>query len=136
MRLGELRIGPEVAILTVSCALWVLAILGQFGVLDTAGLLALDLYSLYALAGALGWIAGNVYVLRQRQLGGGTRLRRRLLLAYLLGPPSVVYLVRTFAPAAWQAAAPLVPWYAFAVYGIFFLVPVTLKGSWSRSRER
>lgn len=114
-------------LLTASCVLWIFAILGQLGVAPISGLLELDLYSLYGTAAAVGWVAGNVYVLRRRALGAGKKFRRRLLLAYLLGPPSVVYLARALAPATVQAAAPFVPWYALAVFAVFFLVPVTLK---------
>ena len=50
-----------------------------------------------------------------------------VLLIYLLGPPSVIYLLRTMAPAKEQGAAPLAGIWAFAVLAIFFMVPVSLR---------
>ena len=41
--------------------------------------------------------------------------------------------MRSLAPLAERAAAPLVPLWAFAVYGIFFLVPVSFA---PRPRQR
>ncbi len=115
----------ELALLALFSAVWLLAALGLFGLLPLAGSLPLDLHRFYSIAAVLGWLAGNLYVLRRRSLG--ENFRRRLLLTYVLGPPGVVYLLRALAPATQQAAAPLVPAYAFLVYGIFFLVPVTLR---------
>lgn len=122
----------ELALLGAFSVAWALAALLGFGVLPGAGLLHLDLYSLYGLAAALGWVAGNVYVARRSSLRDAPeRVRRRgrlhLLFVYLVGPPSVVYVLRALAPLVAQNAAPFVPLYAFGVYGIFFLVPVTLK---------
>ena len=115
----------ELLLLGFFSAVWLLAALALFGLLPLAGTLPLNLYRFYSVAAVLGWLAGNLYVLRRRGLGEG--FRQRLLLAYLLGPPGVLYLLRAMAPAAQQAAAPLVPAFAFMVYGIFFLVPVTLR---------
>lgn len=119
--------GLELALLVAFSALWVVAMLAFFGILPLAGAFDLGLYSLYSFAAALGWLAGNVYVLRRRGLPAGGRWRRRLLPTYLLGPPGVVYLLRALAPPSVQAAAPLVPLLSFLVYLIFFLVPVTLR---------
>ena len=105
-----------------------LAILGLYGILPLAGALTLDLYRLYSIAAVLGWASGNVYLLRLKSLTGQV-WRRRLLLSYLLGPASCVYLLRALAPITHQLAAPLVPILSLAVYGIFFLVPVTLRGT-------
>ena len=116
----------EFVLLGVASFVWLITILALFGLLPLAGLLGLDLYSFYSIAAALGWVAGNVYVQRVRKLPG-PRWRKRLLLAYLLGPAGVVYLLRALAPFADQQAAPLVPIYGFGVYIIFFLVPVTLR---------
>lgn len=123
---GPQGLKPELVLLGLCSALWLAAILGQIGLLPLAGTFRLDLYPLYSLATVLGWLSGNVYVVRQRFLPRD-RFRRRVLMSYLFGPPSLLYLLRTLAPAEIQGLAPLVPVYAMAVYGIFFLVPVTLK---------
>ncbi len=117
----------ELTLLVVFSAVWLVAMLALFGVLPLAGAFNLGLYPLYSLAAALGWISGNVYMARRRRLPAGGRWRKRLLLAYLVGPPGVLYLLRSLASAADQQAAPLVPIYSFAVYLIFFFVPVTLQ---------
>ncbi|HEX9737542.1 MAG TPA: hypothetical protein VGG06_36740 [Thermoanaerobaculia bacterium] len=122
----------EIALLAAFSAVWLLAVLALFGILPLAGVFDLGLYRLYSVAAALGWLAGNVYLLRGRGLPAGGRGRRRLLLAYLLGPPGVLYLLRSLAPPAVQAGAPLVPLLSFAVYLLFFLVPVTLRPRPSR----
>lgn len=118
-------------------ASWLGALLGQVGALPTAGTLVLGLYPYFSLAAALGWVAGNIYLHRRRHLP--RHLWRRVLLVYLLGPPGILYLLGAMAPAAQQEAAPLLPLLAFAVFGIFYLVPLTLAGSWSlppEERER
>lgn len=97
-----------------------------------AGALPMTLYQLYGVAAATGWLAGNVYVARARGLPRA--LRRRLLLIYFLGPPSLLYLLRTLAPAAQQAGAPLAFVWAFGVFAVLFLVPVTLRRSAPRRR--
>ena len=50
-----------------------------------------------------------------------------MLLIYLLGPPSLIYLLRTMAPLAEQRAVPLAAVWAFGVLAIFFMVPVSLR---------
>ncbi len=106
---------------------WLLAVLAAFGILPLRGALDLDLYRYYSLAAVLGWISGNVYLIRKRALPGEGGWKKRLLLAYLLEPPGVLFLLRAMAPLDIQKAAPLVPIYSLAIYVIFFLVPVTLK---------
>jgi len=105
-------------------ACWIVALLELFGALRLAGAWPLSLYGLYGTGAFLGWIAGNVWVQRRRRVP--RPLARWLLMVYLFGPPSLLYLLRALAPAEHRAAAPLVPLYAFVVYGIFFLVPVSL----------
>lgn len=144
----------ERSLLGVGSVLWLAAGLASSGLLPLAGLLELGLYGFYSLSSALGWVAGNAYVFRQQRLFGvdrgpsrpgpfrpetarvspppekptvGRSDRRRFLFVYLLSPPGLLYLVRSMAPEADQAAAPFVPLYALCVYGLFFLVPVTLK---------
>lgn len=115
----------EVALVGLFFACWATAALGHLGLLGLAGALPLSLYPLYSIAAALGWISGNVYVMRRRTVP--RRLRRRVLWVYFLGPPGVVYLLRAMAPAPEQLTAPLVPLYALGVYAALFLVPVVLR---------
>ncbi len=135
----------ELALLTFFSAVWLLAILAGLGVVPLAGAFTLGLYRLYSIAAVLGWVAGNIYVLRTqisvcapsgRHLTGTPserpyrqHLRKRLLLSYLIGPPSFVYLLRALAPHTVQQAAPMVPIYGFCVYSLFFLVPLTLRAT-------
>lgn len=105
---------------------WMAALFGYLNWIPLAGKVPLGLYAYYSFAVALGWICGNVYVWRSRKRTKG-RLGGRLLVIYLLGPPSVLFLLRTLAPARVQEAAPLAATWAFGVYVILFLVPVTLK---------
>ena len=139
----------EVWLLAIWTLTSIVVVLAFSGAVTLAGFLELDLYRLYSFGAVLGWLAGNVYVVRRTsilRLGGGggvvaaadgqpgaggkerfSRLRWRLLLVYLIGPPSMLYLLRALAPASTQQAAPLVPLLGFGVYLVFFLVPVTLK---------
>lgn len=112
---------------------WLLVFLVYGGALPAAGRVSLDLYTFYSIAAVLGWLAGNVYQLRrqpEKKLVGPSDL-----LVYLVGPPSLLLLLRAMAPRAEQAAAPFVPIYSLAVYGIFFLIPVTLAST-RTPRER
>lgn len=122
----------ELSLLGIFLAVWTVALASLVGLLPTDGLLDLSLYQFYGLAAALGWVAGNVYVSRSRSVP--EPLRRRLLLVYLLGPPGVLYLVRSLASLNLQVQAPFAAIYASGVFFVFFLVPVTLKGSAPRKR--
>ncbi len=115
----------EVVLLGIFLAAWCLALLSVAVGLPLAGLVPLSLYQLFGIAAAAGWLSGNLYVRRSRGLP--RRFRRRVLLIYLLGPPSLIYLLRTMAPAAQQGAAPLAGIWAFGVLAIFFMVPVSLR---------
>jgi hypothetical protein len=115
----------EVFLLGLFVAAWCLALLSVATGLPLAGLVPLSLYQLYGVAAGAGWLGGNLYVQRARKLPRA--IRRRVLLIYLLGPPSVIYLLRTMAPAEAQRAAPLAGLWAFAVLTIFFMVPVSLR---------
>ena len=115
----------EVGLLALFVVAWCLALRAVAAGFPLAGLVPLSLYQLYGIAGAAGWLAGNLYVQRSRKLP--QMIRKRVLLIYLLGPPSLVYLLRTMAPAAEQRAVPLAAIWAFAVLAIFFMVPVSLR---------
>jgi hypothetical protein len=124
----------ELSLLGVFLAVWTVALAALVGWLPAEGLLDLTLYQLYGIAAALGWLAGNLYVNRAHMYP--KPLRRRLLLVYLLGPPGILYLVRSLASFPLQAQAPFASIYACGVFFILFLVPVTLKGSGSNLRRR
>ncbi|HKI85569.1 MAG TPA: hypothetical protein VKA53_02375 [Thermoanaerobaculia bacterium] len=106
-------------------ASWGIAILYLVGLVPLPESLNLSLYGLYTVAAVSGWLAGNVYVHRARHLP--RELKRRAFLLYFFGPPGLLYLLRSMAPAPVQRAAPLVPLYAWAVFSIFFLVPLTFR---------
>lgn len=120
----------ELGLLAVFLAIWTVALASLVGLLPAAGLLDLSLYQFYGSAAALGWVAGNVYVSRSRRFP--KQVRSRILLIYLMGPPGVVYLLRALASPEAQAAAPMAAIYGCGVFFVFFLVPVTLKGSAAR----
>ena len=122
----------ELGLLGFFFVCWLAALASFVGLLPIAGLLDLGLYQYYGLAAFLGWLAGNVYLQRAQRVP--KPLRRRLMLVYLLGPPGLLYLVRALAPLTTQAFAPLAPLYASGVFAIFFLVPLSLKGSFGSSR--
>ena len=126
----------ELAVLAVFSAIWLLVILGGLEIVPLAGSLNLDLYRLYSIAAVFGWVAGNIYVARAQSFADAPAeypfwqsLRKRLLLSYVMGPLSVVFLLRLLAPQAVQQAAPLVPIYSLGVYALFFLVPLTLRAT-------
>jgi hypothetical protein len=52
-----------------------------------------------------------------------------MLLVYLLGPPSLLYILRSMDLITSQAMVPLAPVFATGVFAILFLVPVTLRSS-------
>lgn len=123
----------ELLLLVVFFACWLGVFVTLFASLPLAGLLNIGLYPLYGIAAFLGWLSGNVYVFRAR--GTPKTLRRRFWLIYFLGPPSLIYLLRSFAPAAAQAQVPLAAVYGCLVFSIFFLVPVSFaRGPRRRSR--
>ncbi len=129
---GELKI--EAALLIVFSIAWALVILVLLDRLPVAGTLYLDLYSLYGVAAILGWVTGNLYVLRRPRMPEGS-YRTQVLISYLLGPLACIYLLRAAAPVSALHAAPLVPLYAFLIYWIFFLVPVTLRATRVQRRQ-
>ncbi len=122
------HLGAALAGLFLAC--WVVVLLGELGVVDLAGHLPLGLYPLYSLAVSLGWGAGIAYSRLRRRVE--PRRRFAWFLLCVLSPLGLVFLLRAMAPAAEQEAAPLVPYLAFGVFSIFFLMPAILPGPWSR----
>lgn len=114
----------ELGLLVVGLLSWlaVLAV-GRIGV-PGRGLLPMGLYPLYATAAVLGWLAGNAFVLRTRGLQGGRRL---YWMAYVLAPPGFFVLLWTLGPNAVRSAAPVAPLWAWGVYLVLFLVPVSFR---------
>lgn len=123
----------ELILVALFLACWSIVLLQMVGVLSMAGTLEMGLRGLYSTAVAVGWLAGNVYVHRSRGLP--RELRRRMLLIYLLGPPSLLALLRSMASLDAQLAAPIVPLYASIVFAILFLVPLSLKGAFRTPAE-
>ena len=115
----------EIAVVGFFFACWIVVLLSLAGLVPLAGHLPLSLYAYYSLAAGLGWISGNVYVVRRRSLEGAQR--RRAFVLYFIGPLGLTSLLRAMAPASAQAVAPFVPLYAVGVFTIFFLVPLILK---------
>ena len=105
---------------------WLVAWLTLTNLVPLIGRLSLTLYQLYGVAATLGWLTGNLFVSRMRYVDPELK-RWPFVLLYLLGPPSVIGLVRALAPWEAQRAAPLVPVFATLVYVIFFLVPVSFR---------
>lgn len=116
------RLDPVLIGLFLAC--WLVDLLVLLRVVRLAGMLPLTLYGLYTVAVAFGWLFGNIYVRRRRGLP--PPVRYRLLVLYVLGPPGILNLLRYMSPLELQRAAPFVPLYAFCVFVILFLVPVTI----------
>lgn len=116
------RLEPVLLGLFLAC--FALDLLVFFRVLSLAGSLPLSLYGFYSVAMSLGWLSGILYERHRR--GQPVPIRRRLFLIYFLGPPGILYLIRSMAPLADQQAAPLVWLYSFGVFAVFFSVPVKL----------
>lgn len=103
-------------------ACWLLAVLHHLGLVPPFAQIHLSLYQLYAVAAVLGWVSGNVHVHRRRLLPPEHRKRAAAL--WLVGPQGIPALLRALAPLESQAAAPVVPLYAFGVGAVFFCVPL------------
>ena len=122
----------ELILLSFCVACGLVATLAFVGVIDLAGVLRLRLYPLFGSVAVAGWLAGNVFVYRTYRQGVSTKL---LLPVYLVAPLASIQLVWAMAPAEWQRGAPLVFLLACVVYGVFFLVPWSLRAS-AKSRLR
>jgi len=112
----------EVPLFGLFFACWVLAVANGLGLVSLGGALRLGLYPLFAVAAAVGWLSGNVYVWRRRHLP--PEHRRRAAALWLIGPQGIPALLRAMAPVADQVMAPAVPLYAFGVGAVLFTVPL------------
>lgn len=117
----------EPALVGFFFACWLAVLIQGLGLVPLAGTLLLVPQTLYLIAVATGWLSGNVYVRRRKQVP--KELRGRFLVIYLLGPSGLFFLLWAMAPKAFQKVAPLAPVYAFGASCVLFLVPLLLR-SW------
>jgi hypothetical protein len=115
----------ETALVSFCLACWLLAGMHFLGLLELGGRLELSLYAYYSSAAALGWLSGNVFLIRRKKFPG--TLHARLGIIFLLAPPGLIFLLWALTPRLDQGLAPLVPAYAFGVYTVLFLVPILLR---------
>lgn len=115
----------EAGLLGIFVAAWILAALASFGLIDLADLIRLQLRPYFAVAGGLGWLAGNVYRLRRRDYFLPSS-HRALAALYLGGPPSLLLLLFALAPRNLQIQIPVAPLLAMGVMGVFFAVPLVV----------
>ena len=106
-------------------ACWIVFLLDVAGVTELAGLLPLALYPLYSAASAIGWGAGMVYVQLTRKMPKPER--RPYFLWSFFTPPGLLFMLRAMAPESFHRAAPLVPFLAFCVYAIIYVVPIAMR---------
>lgn len=119
----------EIALLGAGLACWSLALLYGTGALAPPASLLLPPRGLFALAAALGFLCGNGYVARSRDL---PRPARRVLLgAWFLPPPGLLFLLHALEPLAAQRALPIGGLLASGVFAVLFLVPVSLRNAFS-----
>lgn len=115
----------ELGLLVFCFLCWVATLVTALADRPFAGTVEIGLYGLYGSALVLGWLGGNVYNLRTRDL---PRLGRRWMMTlYVLGPPGVFFLAWALTPLDSQQAVPLAPAWAYGVYVIFFMVPVSFR---------
>jgi hypothetical protein len=119
----------ELVLLGFFLACWIVFFVVALAGYPFSGALGLDLYQLYGVAALVGWLSGNIFV--QRSEGWGNGSRRRMLLVFLLSPGGLFYLLWAWGSELDRGSAPFAPLYAFAVSAVLFLVPVTLRSSFS-----
>ncbi len=124
-------LATELILLAFSVASLFVALLADLGWITIEGSLRFGLYPFYSIVALGGWISGNVYVSRTE----GRVMRRPLFLFYLMIPLGPIFLMRSMAPALEQQEAPLVPLFAYGVYAVFFMVPVTFRASAPKRRQ-
>ena len=119
----------ELILLGLFLACWLVYLLVVFRVLAPGGNMDLGFYPYYAIAVALGWGAGNLYVYRSRDME--PQIRRALLAGYFVSPMGLLFLLKVTMPVAFQRMAPFVGVYAVCVFSIFFWVATKL-GIWRK----
>jgi hypothetical protein len=124
----------ELVLLGFFIACWIVFFAVALSGYPLSGAIAMDLYQLYGIAALVGWLSGNIFV--QRSQRWERRSRQRVLLIFLLSPGGLYYLLWALGSELDRSGAPFAPLYAFAVSGILFLVPVTLRGSFSGRTRR
>jgi len=127
------RVAPfrvELSLLGFFLLCWLLYFVLAVGDHPLAGTVPIGLYQLYAAAVAGGWVVGNVVV--QRSRGWSRAVRRRVLLVLLVSPGGVFYLLWSLSEVSSRAAVPFAPLYAFVVFAVFFLVPVSFRGAFPK----
>ncbi len=122
----------EAGLLGIFAGAWAVAAFAAFGWLDLSGYINSTLRTYFAVAGGLGWLAGNVYRLRLRAYPL-PRPTRALLALYLGGPPSLLLLWFALTPKELQTAIPVAPLLAMGVLLVFFLVPILVAWFWPRN---
>lgn len=115
----------EAGLLGIFVAAWILAALASFGLIELANTVQLRLRPYFAIAGGVGWLAGNVYRLRRARISR-RRTRRALTALYLGGPPSLLLLLFALSPRTLQTQVPVAPVLAMAVMAVFFAVPLVV----------
>ena len=120
----------ELALLGFFIACWLVFFGLAFAGYPQTGMLRLGLYELYGVAVLAGWLIGNVFVYRSRSWSKAVRIR--FLLIFLLSPGGLFYLL--WSCGTERATVPFAPLWAFAVFAVFFLVPVSFRRSFSSRR--
>jgi len=115
----------ERGVLAIGLLAWPVAALFLLGRGPWRGLYSASLYQYFAFASILGWVAGNLCVLRRR--GAPPDWAKRLVWLYLFCPPAILFLARGLAATPEQLRAPFAPLYAVAVYAIFFALPLSFR---------
>ena len=104
---------------------WLVFAINALAGYPAGGILKLGLYPLYSLAVASGWILGNIYV--QRTAGQSRTSRRRLFWSLLLSASGLFFLLWSLQSTAARQAVPLAAVFAYAIFALFFLVPVSFR---------
>lgn len=115
----------ELILLALFLACWAVSLAVVATLLRIDGSAPLGFYGLYSIAASFGWLFGLIYAQRSRKMAKPDR--RPFLVFYFFGPLGIIYLLRSMQPLAFQRAAPLVLLYAWAVFAIFFAVPVIFR---------
>ncbi len=115
----------ERPLLLIFALLWVGYFFDAVGLHFLADRIALGLYPYFSFAAVLGWMAGNLFTIRRRQVPEPT-YRSYLLATWLGGPPVFFFLLGALQPRSLQEAQPLVPVWALGIYLLFFVIPVSL----------